>query len=269
MKAAQSLYLMSLALGVAGCGGGSSSGPPSYGFVTPLMNSQRTYAVTDTNPTSTSLNIVIRTVSAVNSDGSFSYSESVQGGTVNGPNFIPGDYSADSTGRLLSATFNPGTAGAKTCTDSPHGPGPVFPLTVGATWQSTYVVTCGSGTPATYTEMGSVVDTETVTVTAGTFTAVKVRSTISLDICPGICPGPSTETLTEWLDAANGQPLKAAATYNYGSAETLTTITLTSEARELQSQSGPADPRMSIGTMRDLRAFNSGVSLHQLAPHGR
>jgi hypothetical protein len=249
MRPAQSLCFTTVALTLAGCGGGSS-GPPSYGFVTPAMNSQRTYAVTDTNPTSTSVNTVIRTVTSVNPDGSFSYSETVPGGTVSGPNFMPGDYSVDSTGHILRATLNPGTPGAISCTDSPRGSGPVFPLTVGMGWNSTYqsgpvlpvpvvtpgnqiyVITGCSFAAANYTETGSVTDVESITVAAGTFIAVKLKSTISWDICPAGC----TATLTEWRDSSDGQLLKSAATYFYGSAETLTTTALLSEARELQSQ---------------------------------
>jgi hypothetical protein len=196
------------------------------------------------------VNTVIRTVTTVNSDGSFSYSETVPGGTVTGPNFMPGDYSVDSSGHILRATLNSGTPGAISCTDSPRGSGPAFPLTVGMKWNSTYqsgpvlpvpVVTPGepiymitgcSFAAANYMETGSVTDVESITVAAGTFTAVKLKSTISWDICPGLC----TETLNEWLDSSDGQLLKSVTTYGYGTAGTTTTTALLSETRELQSQ---------------------------------
>jgi hypothetical protein len=250
MGPAGSLCFTTVALTLAGCGGGSSE-PPSYGFVTPAMNSQRTYAVTDTTPTSTSVNTVIRTVNTVNSDGSFSYSETVPGGTVTGPNFMAGDYSVDGTGHILRATLNPGTPGAISCTDSPRGSGPVFPLTVGVGWNSSYqsgpvlplpavtppgrqiyVITGCSFSAASYTETGSVTDVESITVAAGTFIAVRLEITISWDVCPAGC----RETITEWRDSSDGQLLKSAATYSYGSAGTLTTTALLSETRELQSQ---------------------------------
>jgi len=65
----------------------------------------------------------------------------------------------------------------KICTYSPHGPGPGYPLTVGATWTVQYTLTCGTETPVAHTQNGNVLDVESVTVPAGTYTALKLQST--------------------------------------------------------------------------------------------
>ncbi len=232
MQTARCVCYTAMVAALVGCGGESSGPTASYAFAPPPMSSQRTYAVTDVNPTSTSVNTVIQTVTKVNPDGSFSYHEDVPPGIpINGPNYQPGDYTDDSSGHLL--TFTP-IVGFP-CTATPRGPGPIFPVTVGEKWQWMYGYLCappGSLVPVPlYTETGSVADIESITVPAGTFAAVKLQSTITWQT--GLCNGGCTETLTLWLSVANGELVKSTANYNYGTSGTLTTTALLSETREL------------------------------------
>jgi hypothetical protein len=245
MRTARSICGTAIAATVVGCGGGSSNST-SYGFVPPAMASEQTYVVTDVNPTSTSVNTVIQTVTTVNPDGSFSYHEDVPPGVaINGPNYLPGDYADDNGGHLL--TFTPNGQGTP-CTAGPRGPGPVFPVTVGQNWQWQYSYTCvPSNLPPiatpdpTHTESGSVTGIESVTVPAGTFAAVKLQSTIhsAFVFFPGAgtqCASGCIETRTEWLETGTGRLIKSTDTYNYGTSGTLTTTVLLSETRELASK---------------------------------
>jgi hypothetical protein len=230
MKTARLLFLGVLSLLLASCGGSPSS-TPSFGFATPTKNSTQAFSVTDIDPVSTSTNVVTQTITGVNSDGSFSFSETIAPGTVaSGTHFQPTNSSADGQGHVLAVTFNPGTVSERTCTYSPHGPGPDFPLTVGATWQLTFTETCGAQT-STYTQSGHIVGTESITVAGGTFTAIKLESTLSLPIGLG-----ANASLTRWLDATDGHPIQTIAKFDYGTANTLTTHTLLSETSVLQNQ---------------------------------
>lgn len=243
IRAGRLLWWAPLVGAITSCGGGTGSSP-STGFATPALNSHKTYTVTDVDPTSTYLNTVIQTITAVNSNGSFSYSEDLPVGTpINGPHFVPAGYDDDGTGHLLRTVYCPPCllAVISECVASPHGDGPVFPLAAGATWQLKYELSCTAAVPrgsvfpppATYTQNGSVVDVERVTVPAGTFAAVKLESTITWPMCPAQA---CTERLTEWRDANTGHLVKSTGYYSYGTAETLTTTTLLSETRELVSQ---------------------------------
>lgn len=216
MKLEHTIGLAILVPPLVGCGGGSggtSAAATMLHFSTPVMNSAQTFSVTWVDFVSTSTDSIVQTITGVNPDGSFSYTESLAAGTtLAGNHFRPSSTTADSAGRVLSITYNPGTSSAVTCTFSPHGPGPDFPLTVGATWQSTYAETCTGQMPVTYTQGGSVVDTESITLPAGTFAAIKLQSTISWVFGPGM----ASEAVTRWLDSASGHPIKTQATYTWG-----------------------------------------------------
>jgi hypothetical protein len=69
--------------------------------------------------------------------------------------------------------------GTGTCTYDPNGSGPPFPVSVGQTWQLQYTLSCNGSAPITYTQDGTVVDAEPVTVPAGTFNALKFLSTLA------------------------------------------------------------------------------------------
>ncbi len=240
MKITRSVCCTAIAVALAGCGG-QSSNSTSYGFVPPAMGSQRSYTVTDVNPTSTSVNTVIQSVTKVNPDGSFSYHEDVPPEVpLNGSNYLPGDYADDNGGHLL--TFTP-TVGLS-CTAWERGPGPGFPVTVGENWQWTYQYLCGPqiyvpSLDTGHSETGSVIEVEPVTVPAGTFAAVKLQSTVHSTLLSfsganfGPCAGGCTETRTEWLDTGTGELIKSTYTYDYGTGGPPTTTVLLSETREL------------------------------------
>jgi hypothetical protein len=58
-------------------------------------------------------------------------------------------------------------------------------------------VTCGTATPVNHTQTGAVVDVESVTVPAGTFTAVKLQST---DVWTDVNGTTITQTAFNWRD---------------------------------------------------------------------
>jgi hypothetical protein len=84
-----------------------------------------------------------------------------------------------------------------TCTYDPHGSGPDFPVSVGATWTLAYTFACGVQTPVTYSQKGSVVDVESVTVPAGTYSALKLESTLTWT---DLAEKTRTQTITNWRD---------------------------------------------------------------------
>ena len=58
-------------------------------------------------------------------------------------------------------------------------------------------MTCGSNAPIAYTQVGSVVDVESVTVPAGTYTALKLQSTLSWTDSAGTT---RSQTITNYRD---------------------------------------------------------------------
>jgi hypothetical protein len=67
-------------------------------------------------------------------------------------------------------------------------------------------MSCDNGSaPVSYTQQGSVVDVESVTVPAGTFTALKFQSTITWTDADGTN---RTQTITNWRDTATLYTLK-------------------------------------------------------------
>jgi hypothetical protein len=207
---------------LAACGGGSSgSSPPAqtYAYATPAVNSQRVYAVTDVDNSSSIIQLTSQqTVTAVNADGSFVRNIVDPNGTsvvLNGTTYsiVPGDWSLDATGHDTAVTFNPQSVSPTTCTYTPHGLGPVYPLTVGETWQLTYTYACQGGLTLTVTQTGQAMDVETVTVPAGSYSAIRLQSTVTWTTAIGT---QVTETLTRWADAGSGQSLRETSQYAYG-----------------------------------------------------
>jgi hypothetical protein len=99
-----------------------------------------------------------------------------------------------------------------TCTFDPHGFGPDFPVQVGQTWTLDYTYSCNSMAPTTYTQMGSVIDVESVTVPAGTFSAIKLQSTLTWTDTLGTT---RTQTVTNWRDVATSISVKEEISYSY------------------------------------------------------
>ncbi|HEX2790010.1 MAG TPA: hypothetical protein VHN17_06235 [Steroidobacteraceae bacterium] len=197
-----------LILPLAACGGGSGSASGSsttYRFVTPVLNSTRTYSETIID----NLNYTIEagfsdTVTAVNPDGSYvmlSQDPNHETLIVNGTNYSivteTGQY--NSSGQETSYTYVATDGSLVMCTYDPHGDGPDFPLSIGSMWMLGFTFACGSQTPVTYTQDGTVVDLESVTVPAGTYSALKLESTVTWTDLQGTT---RTQTITNWRDVS-------------------------------------------------------------------
>jgi hypothetical protein len=177
-------------LPLAGCGGGSGSpsgsgSSTSYGFVTPVLNSTRAYSETIIDNSNNTIDVGFSdTVTAVDPDGSYvivSEDPSHEILIVNGT-----DYSiVTETGQFNNAaqetsfTYLAVDGSQVTCTYDPHGDGPDYPLSVGAIWTLEFTYACGSQGPVHYAQEGTVVDLESVTVPAGTYSALKLQSTVT------------------------------------------------------------------------------------------
>jgi len=204
---------------LAGCGGGgsgsssSNGGVTSYNFVAPAVGSQRIYTQTITDNSASTINLTIKeTTTIVNPDGSFSFQEVDPNNsviTVNNTTYSvqAGTYADNNSGQIIS--FTPPGVGATTCTFTPHGTGPTYPITIGKTWTTTYTSSC-SGAAIT-SQSGSVVGVESVTVPAGTFQTTKLQSTITwADI-----NGTYTDTGTNWRDVNTGIFVKRTVSHAY------------------------------------------------------
>jgi len=223
---------------VAGCGGGGGGGGGSYGFVTPKVNARSTYADTTIDNSSNTINQTTRnTVTAVNPDGSYTYVHDDPTGdtvVVNGTSYTtPTETINDNdSGQELSYSYTPANGTPVACTVAPHGAGPNYPLSVGQSWALDYAVTCGTAAPVAYTQAGSVVDVEPVTVPAGTFTAVKLQSTVAWTDRNGTT---HTQAIATWRDANTGTIVKRVITTTYSGTPLVNGYPVT-QTRVLESQ---------------------------------
>ena len=208
-----------VAMMLAGCGGGlgaGSTGTPgsgtAYSFVAPASGVIRMYAEVVVDNSANTINIGYSdTTATVNANGS--YVADVQSTTgdstiVNGTNYAVTDEneSYDDSGQEVSYTFTTSTGTLVSCTYDPHANGPDFPVQVGQTWQIEYTLACNDGsTTVSYLQKGSVVDVESLTVPAGTFTALKFQSTVSWTNADGTV---RNETTTNWRDTKTLYTLK-------------------------------------------------------------
>jgi hypothetical protein len=214
-----SLCLLSLI--ITGCGGGSneSNTTPgsgtSYAFVVPVLHSTHTYAVTIVDNSNDTINIgTATTVAAVNSDGTYVMLTVPTNPTaiVNGTNYAdpPMTQTYNASGQELTNVY---TSGALvTCTFDPHGVGPDFPVQVGQTWTLDYTYGCNSIAPIAFHQKGSVSDVESVTVPAGTFSTIKLQSTVTWTDALGTT---LTQTVTNWRDIVTSVPVKTEISYAY------------------------------------------------------
>ena len=137
-----------------------------------------------------------------------------------------------SVGQTTSYSYTSSNGTAVTCTYNPHSSGPNFPLSVGETWSMQFTASCNGGTATSYTQNGSVVDVETVTVAAGTFTTVRLQSTVTWTDAHGTT---HTETVTNWRDVKTMFAVKQSISYAYGGATPASAGHPISEEIELQS----------------------------------
>ncbi len=119
------------------------------------------------------------------------------------------------------------------CSYVPHGLGPTYPVMSGQTWTLDFTVSCEAAVPTTYTQLGSVLAEESVTVPAGTFQTVKIQSTVTWTNASGTS---HVESITTWRDAATGREVKEIDTITYGGTLPVNGYPI-SRTTELQSQS--------------------------------
>jgi len=180
--------------------GGSGA---SYAWVAPPLNRTLSFTLrTIDNSSNTIDQRYTETVTSVNADGSFTQLQQGQGNQtaiVNGTNYsvLTETIDLDDSGRTTSYSYTNAAGVLVTCVEAPHGLGPSFPLRVGASWSLSFTISCNGSTPITYTQQGAVDAPESVTVAAGTFSAIKLLSTVVWTDPNGTT---HTETLTNWRD---------------------------------------------------------------------
>jgi hypothetical protein len=214
MQGRSLVVLCAQVIALSGCGdnGDNPGSGTAYPFVPPVVNSTRTYSETVVDNSNNTINFgYMQTVTAVAADGTIT---EMQQSTTGGPNTVNGtSYGAltetetydGSSGQETSYTYTAAGGAAVTCIYDPRDGGPDFPLRVGQTWTIDYTFACGSETPITYDQSGSVVDVESVTVPAGTFTALKLQSTVKWTNSQGTM---RTESVTNWRDVATSHSVK-------------------------------------------------------------
>lgn len=214
MYAWKSAFSWILIAALEACGGGGSQSSPgsgtAYAFVTPVVNSTRVYAEVVVDNSNNSIDVGFsQTVQAVNADGSImEMEESTTGGSaiLNETNYaIPTETQSFNSEGQETSYVNVTNSPSIMCTYDPHGDGPDWPLRVGQTWSLDYTLACGTAAAVSYAQSGSVVDVETVTVPAGTFTAIKLESTVTWTNSGGTT---RTQTITNWRDVATSHSVK-------------------------------------------------------------
>jgi len=213
-----------MAVLVASCGGGAGSGTnpagssKAYNFVPPKVNSQQIYAETTLDNSNNTINQILRnTVTAVNPDGSHTLVQDDPTNNsiiVNGTTYttIPESIADNNSDQEVSYTPILANGTGVPCTISPHGAGPSYPLSVAQSWTSNYSITCGTAAPISYTQTGSVVDVESVTVPAGTFSAIKLHITITWTDPHGTT---HTESIENWRDTNTAIMVKRVTNFGY------------------------------------------------------
>lgn len=222
---------------LSSCGGGDIGSETMYPFVTPALNSQATYSAVFEDSSNTTVNETMTLqITSVSSSGAFTQTTSAAGGTntVNGITYgTPEDGSFDNTGHELGFTYPLSNGQTGSCTNNPDGIGPPVPLTVGETWTLQFTQTCNGGAGTAFTQTGTVLDVESVTVPAGTYQALRVQSTLTWTNSQGTT---RQESITNWRDVDGLGVVKESITYTLtGTAPSGDYIV--SEVRELLSKS--------------------------------
>jgi hypothetical protein len=200
---------------LAGCGGDSDNNAVSYGFVTPVLNSQRLYSETIVDNDNSTIDIAYTdTVTALKSDGTYAVLQQDTSSTpitVDGVNWAvtTETLQENAIGQTTSYSYVNGSGTTVVCTEAPHGSGPDYPLSVGMTWSLTFQLSCNGGAATQYQQNGTVVDLESVTVPAGTFNALKLQSTLTWTDSQGT---QRTQTITNWRDVQTSVSVKQSVT---------------------------------------------------------
>ncbi|AXI03632.1 hypothetical protein HYN46_12805 [Aquirhabdus parva] len=230
---------------MAACGGGSNDtiiAPTTYKFVIPAVGLQRVWTRTTIDNASNTINeSYTDTVTAATAT---SFTRSIVDPftkvaiAFNGVSYgiTPHLETLNSSGQELSEQSLDGTTtvgGSGICTFTPNGGGVTFPTTVGATWNMTYSKKCGTnGIPQSFTNSGAVVGVESVTVPAGTFSALKILSTTTYTTSTGTNVIDNTST---WRDVNTGLVVKTFDAYSYSGTLPASGY-VTQETTVLQSQ---------------------------------
>jgi hypothetical protein len=223
MRSSLTMIVAVLAASLSGCGGGSMGGSGGgdsslHAFVTPPVNSQRLYAETIAdNQHNAILLSYTQTVTAVAADGSYTLVQQAannQSQVVDGTTYSLQNetLSVNSSGQTTAYTYAAPGGVPITCSYTPNGPGPDFPVAVGVTWTLDYTFGCDTQAPIAYVQNGTVVDVESITVPAGTFNAIKLQSTISWTDALGTV---RTQTVTSWRDVLTLVSVKESVTIAY------------------------------------------------------
>jgi hypothetical protein len=211
-KARNTFPFAALALvGCGGGGGGAASTPgtgTSYAFIRPVLNSTRIYSETIVDNSNNTIAIGFSdTVMTVNTDGTYVvlFQPSNPTAIVNGTNYggPPETQTFNTSGQETLDVFT--SSKAYTCNFDPHGSGPEFPVQVGMSWSLDYTYSCNGGASISYVQAGTVLDVESVTVPAGTFSAIKLQSTLTWTDAQGTT---RTQTIANWRDVATSISVK-------------------------------------------------------------
>lgn len=218
---------------VAACGGGGGSGddggagagpntPPAgtttYAQGTPVVGTSDVFVTAEVDDSNNTIDgTYTQRVASVNADGSYTLTQVDPTGdapVVNGIDyrFAPVTRTFDGKGEQLSADFTLADGTTRDCTFL-TAQGHPTPWYVMQAWESVVEESCTPGSSEPMVIAGSVVNLESVTVPAGTFTALRLE-----------------ETQT-WTDA-NGQKISASVTHWVDPAHSLFTLkTITTYTR--------------------------------------
>ncbi len=184
-----------------------------YVFITPKVGQHSVYVASFTSAGFTSTATTTMDITAVYPDGSYAYVNNAAGDlsiNLGGRTLvIPKDSNvANNVGQDVTISSTSGGT-PYTCLANPHGYGAPTSLNIGQTWAFSYSVNCfftaANGTTSTnspispWSDVGTYLGTETISVPAGTFLAHKFTSTQTFD--PGVASFFIQSTI--WLNASS------------------------------------------------------------------
>lgn len=202
----------------------------TYAFVAPAVGTQSSYADHQLDTQNNALErTLVETVTAIQVDGSFVVHEQNQAD----PTLNPADTQYGAAGERVWWTIDPSRLFVQ-CRITQGREGPPSPLAVGGAWSTSYALLCGSGTTGStvnYTQAGTLVAVETITVAAGTFSAYRFTSTTS-STRGGVT---ATDNATFWRAASGDTRLLKRMVTSSFSGGTPPQGSLLSSSRELES----------------------------------
>lgn len=215
---------ISVALSACGGGGGSNSSNasvamPTYTYVAPQAAAQQVYADTLLDNLNNTVNRTLAVTVTAASAGGYTATrvdpshDRVVSGVVD-HTFYPTTVNYDAMGRDMNWVVTGASGNPVQCqVTGGQAPGAPSPLTAGQAWTAAYAEVCGAGPGLAYTQIGTFVGIESVTVPAGTFNAYKFVSTTTWTENGRT----TTQSISRWRDAAASasRVLKSVATFSY------------------------------------------------------